>query len=95
MNCKHFVPVKPGRRGAHPSLPCCTLHHKHESGTGRTPSISMEITRFTASGVTVLLGQIGVQDPDTVRLDKLGWANIIAPSAKIISFSAMLSHSPD
>lgn len=68
------------------------FRHKHELETGRTSSVGMEILGFTASGVPVLPGRADGQDPDTARLDKLGWQEIAARSAKIISFSDLAGH---
>lgn len=68
------------------------FRHKHELETGRTSSVGMEILGFTASGVPVLPGRADGHDPDTARLDKLGWQDIAARSAKIISFSDLAGH---
>ncbi|KAI6169427.1 P-loop containing nucleoside triphosphate hydrolase protein [Pisolithus thermaeus] len=68
------------------------FRHKHELETGRTSSVGMEILGFTPSGAPVLPGRADGQEPDTVRHDKLGWEDIAARSAKIISFSDLAGH---
>ncbi|KAI6121461.1 P-loop containing nucleoside triphosphate hydrolase protein [Pisolithus sp. B1] len=68
------------------------FRHKHELETGRTSSVGMEILGFTPSGAPVLPGRADGQEPDTVRHDKLGWVDIAARSAKIISFSDLAGH---
>ncbi|KAI6032901.1 P-loop containing nucleoside triphosphate hydrolase protein [Pisolithus orientalis] len=68
------------------------FRHKHELETGRTSSVGMEILGFTVSGIPVLPGRIEGQGPGTVRIDRLGWEDIAAQSAKIISFSDLAGH---
>ncbi|KAH7888560.1 P-loop containing nucleoside triphosphate hydrolase protein [Phlebopus sp. FC_14] len=67
------------------------FRHKHEIETGRTSSVGMEILGFSVSGVPVLPG-VGSHDLDTIRRDKLGWDEISARSAKIVSFSDLAGH---
>ncbi|KAG1716401.1 hypothetical protein ID866_753 [Astraeus odoratus] len=68
------------------------FRHKHEVETGRTSSVGMEILGFSVSGTPVLPEPIGGHLSDAVRLDKLGWEEITARSAKIISFSDLAGH---
>ncbi|KIJ67931.1 hypothetical protein HYDPIDRAFT_148051 [Hydnomerulius pinastri MD-312] len=68
------------------------FRHKHEIETGRTSSVGMEILGFSASGSPILPGAIGPQDVEGARRDKLGWDEISARSAKIVSFSDLAGH---
>ncbi|KAF8844664.1 P-loop containing nucleoside triphosphate hydrolase protein [Paxillus ammoniavirescens] len=68
------------------------FRHKHEIETGRTSSVGMEILGFSASGVPVLPGATSPHDAEGSRRDKLGWDEISARSAKIVSFSDLAGH---
>ncbi|KAF9222557.1 GTP-binding protein 1 [Gyrodon lividus] len=68
------------------------FRHKHEIETGRTSSVGMEILGFSASGVPVLPGATGPHDAEGARRDKLGWDEISARSAKVVSFSDLAGH---
>ncbi|KAG8213710.1 P-loop containing nucleoside triphosphate hydrolase protein, partial [Butyriboletus roseoflavus] len=68
------------------------FRHKHEIETGRTSSVGMEILGFSEAGVPILPGATGPHDVEGARRDKLGWDEISARSAKIISFSDLAGH---
>ncbi|KAF8558038.1 P-loop containing nucleoside triphosphate hydrolase protein [Imleria badia] len=68
------------------------FRHKHEIETGRTSSVGMEILGFSVSGVPILPGASGPHDFEGARRDKLGWDEISARSAKIVSFSDLAGH---
>ncbi|KAF8135691.1 P-loop containing nucleoside triphosphate hydrolase protein [Boletus edulis] len=68
------------------------FRHKHEIETGRTSSVGMEILGFSVSGVPILPGATGPHDVEGARRDKLGWDEISARSAKIVSFSDLAGH---
>ncbi|KAF9244941.1 P-loop containing nucleoside triphosphate hydrolase protein [Melanogaster broomeanus] len=68
------------------------FRHKHEIETGRTSSVGMEILGFSTSGAPVVPAATGPHDAEGARRDKLGWDEISARSAKIISFSDLAGH---
>lgn len=68
------------------------FRHKHEIETGRTSSVGMEILGFSTAGTPVLPNILPSADVDLIRRDKLGWDQISAQSAKIVSFSDLAGH---
>ncbi|KZV66905.1 GTP-binding protein 1 [Peniophora sp. CONT] len=68
------------------------FRHKHEIETGRTSSVGMEILGFDTESKPVLPVQSGSKDPDVLRREKLGWEEICARSAKIITFIDLAGH---
>ncbi|VDC07694.1 unnamed protein product [Peniophora sp. CBMAI 1063] len=68
------------------------FRHKHEIETGRTSSVGMEILGFDTESKPVLPVQSGSKDPDVLRREKLGWEEISARSAKIITFIDLAGH---
>ncbi|KAG1862563.1 P-loop containing nucleoside triphosphate hydrolase protein [Suillus subalutaceus] len=81
-------PLDDGRGRARVAL----FRHKHEIETGRTSSVGMEILGFSTAGVPVLPDIPPSADADVIRRDKLGWDEISAQSAKIVSFSDLAGH---
>ncbi|OJA13059.1 hypothetical protein AZE42_01886 [Rhizopogon vesiculosus] len=76
-------PLDDGRGRARVAL----FRHKHEIETGRTSSVGMEILGFSTAGTPVLPNIPLSADPDAIRRDKMGWDEISAQSAKIVSFN--------
>ncbi|KAH7929879.1 P-loop containing nucleoside triphosphate hydrolase protein [Leucogyrophana mollusca] len=74
-----------GRGRARVSL----FRHKHEIETGRTSSVGMEILGFGPNGAPILPGTAPSGD---ARREKLGWDEISAQAAKIVSFSDLAGH---
>lgn len=81
-------PLDDGRGRARVAL----FRHKHEIETGRTSSVGMEILGFSTAGTPVLPNILPSADVDVIRRDKLGWDEISARSAKIVSFSDLAGH---
>ncbi|KAG1737668.1 P-loop containing nucleoside triphosphate hydrolase protein [Suillus lakei] len=81
-------PLDDGRGRARVAL----FRHKHEIETGRTSSVGMEILGFSTAGTPVLPNILPSADADVIRRDKLGWDEISAQSAKIVSFSDLAGH---
>ncbi|OAX41058.1 GTP-binding protein 1 [Rhizopogon vinicolor AM-OR11-026] len=81
-------PLDDGRGRARVAL----FRHKHEIETGRTSSVGMEILGFSTAGTPILPNIPLSADPDAIRRDKMGWDEISAQSAKIISFSDLAGH---
>ncbi|KAH7904507.1 P-loop containing nucleoside triphosphate hydrolase protein [Hygrophoropsis aurantiaca] len=74
-----------GRGRARVSL----FRHKHEIETGRTSSVGMEILGFGPNGAPILPG---IAQSGDARREKLGWDEISAQAAKIVSFSDLAGH---
>ncbi|TDL22667.1 P-loop containing nucleoside triphosphate hydrolase protein [Rickenella mellea] len=68
------------------------FRHKHEIESGRTSSVGMEILGFAPSGEPILPATPSSADPDVIRREKLGWEQISAQAAKIVSFSDLAGH---
>ncbi|CCM01467.1 uncharacterized protein FIBRA_03521 [Fibroporia radiculosa] len=71
-----------GRGRARVSL----FRHKHEIESGRTSSVGMEILGFDVSGKPILPPTAHSNDLDVIRREKMGWEDISARAAKIVSF---------
>ncbi|KAF9038291.1 P-loop containing nucleoside triphosphate hydrolase protein [Hymenopellis radicata] len=68
------------------------FRHKHEIESGRTSSVGMEILGFGPSGAPILPHITPSADPEVVRREKLGWEDISAQAAKIVSFIDLAGH---
>ncbi|KZT70965.1 GTP-binding protein 1, partial [Daedalea quercina L-15889] len=77
-----------GRGRARVSL----FRHKHEVESGRTSSVGMEILGFGPSGAPILPSTAHLNDADVIRREKMGWEEISAKAAKIVSFIDLAGH---
>ncbi|KAH9935288.1 GTP-binding protein 1 [Fomitopsis serialis] len=77
-----------GRGRARVSL----FRHKHEIESGRTSSVGMEILGFGLSGAAILPSTAHSIDSDVIRREKMGWEEISAKAAKIVSFIDLAGH---
>ncbi|TFY69165.1 hypothetical protein EVJ58_g588 [Rhodofomes roseus] len=77
-----------GRGRARVSL----FRHKHEIESGRTSSVGMEILGFGPSGAPILPSTAHLNDAEVIRREKLGWEEISAKAAKIVSFIDLAGH---
>ncbi|EPS97707.1 hypothetical protein FOMPIDRAFT_1052102 [Fomitopsis schrenkii] len=73
-----------GRGRARVSL----FRHKHEIESGRTSSI----LGFGPTGAPILPSTAHSNDADVIRHDKMGWEEISAKAAKIVSFIDLAGH---
>ncbi|KAI0728156.1 P-loop containing nucleoside triphosphate hydrolase protein [Fomitopsis betulina] len=77
-----------GRGRARVSL----FRHKHEIESGRTSSVGMEILGFGPTGAAILPSTAHSNDTDVIRHEKMGWEEISAKAAKIVSFIDLAGH---